>query len=358
VTAQAGFVAALARRLGWFAGTLLGVTVVTFVLLRLAPGDPAMLRYSAPDVPDAPDVERAIQAFRAEHLLDRPLALQYLHYLGPFDLSGRGHRWFGGSGETPWNGLLALDLGREYLRPSVDVAEEIGARLAITVPLALVSALLAFAIAVPLGIASALRRGSAFDAAAGLLLFALYSLPTFWAGLLLQLAFGRGGLGWLPAIGLHDKDAASFDAFEHALDTVRHSILPVVCLTYGGLAYVSRQMRSAVLDTVRLDYVRAARAKGLGERAVVMRHVVRNSLLPVLTLVGQVLPFLVGGSVVVETIFDLPGIGKYAYDSLLQREYDAVTGCVLVSAVMTIAGFAVSDLLYAWADPRIRRGSA
>lgn len=357
VGGRSGIGAALARRLGLFAGTLLGVTLVTFVLLRLAPGDPALLRFTPTDAPVPPDAEHSIAVFRARHLLDRPLPLQYLHYLGPFDLSPRGHAWFGGSGEHPWNGLLALDLGREYLRPSVSVAREIGKRLAVTVPLTLISALLSFALAIPIGILSALRRGSAFDVGAGLVLFALYALPTFWAALLLQLVFGRGGLGLLPSIGLHGNDAASLGTLERVLDTARHSVLPIVCLTYGGLAYVSRQMRTAVLETVRLDYVRAARAKGLSERAVVMRHVLRNSLLPILTLVGQVLPWLVGGSVLVESIFELPGIGKYAYDSLLHREYDAVAGCVLVSAVVTLLGLALSDLLYAWADPRIRHGA-
>jgi peptide/nickel transport system permease protein len=141
-------------------------------------------------------------------------------------------------------------------------------------------------------------------------------------------------------------------------DTAKHALLPIVCLSYGGLAYVSRQMRTAVLETVRQDYVRAARAKGIPERVVILRHVVRNSLLPQITLVGQVLPAIVGGSVIVETVFQIPGMGKYAYDSLLAREYDAVTGCVLVAAVMTLAGLFLADLLYAWVDPRIRHDPA
>jgi peptide/nickel transport system permease protein len=198
----------VARKLAWFAATLLGVTLVSFVLLRLAPGDPALLRFSDPEHAVSPELEGAIAAFRSEHLLDRPLALQYLHYLGPFDLGPRGHPWFGGSGEHPWNGLLALDLGREYLRPSISVAGEIASRLAITIPLSLIAALLAFALALPIGVVSALRRGSSFDVATSLTLFVLYAVPAFWAGLLLQLSFGRGGFGLLPVIGLHDKDAS------------------------------------------------------------------------------------------------------------------------------------------------------
>jgi peptide/nickel transport system permease protein len=155
-------------------------------------------------------------------------------------------------------------------------------------------------------------------------------------------------LGWerFPVMG-----SQAFETFGGAL---RHSVLPIVCMSYGALAYVSRQMRTAVLETVRQDYVLAARARGLPERAVVLRHVVRNSLLPALTLVGQVLPWLVGGSLIVETVFEIPGMGKYAFDSLERREYDAVAACVLVSGALTLAGLALSDFLYARFDPRLR----
>lgn len=346
----------LAARLLRALPTLFGLTLVTFLLLRLAPGDPALLRFSDPSAPGAPGAAQAIARFRAEHLLDRPLWLQYLHYLGPFHLGPDGHGWFGGSGADPWHGLLAFDLGREYLRPSISVAGEIARRLTVTLPLALVSALLAYALAVPLGIAQALRRGSAFDSLASTLTLLLYSLPVFWAALLLQAGLGATGLGLFPVIGLHDKDAASFGALRYAADALLHGVLPVACMTYASLAFLSRQMRAAVLETAQADYVRAARARGLPERVIVMRHIVRNSLLPVLTLVGQVLPWLVGGSVLVETVFEIPGMGKYAFDSLQSREYDAVAGCVLVSGVMTLAGLTLSDLLYAWIDPRIRHG--
>lgn len=344
----------LLRRLVRIVPTLFGLSLVTFLVLRLAPGDPALLRFADPTAPATPHLAEAIERFREAHLLDRPLVVQYLHYLGPFDLGPEGHRWFGGSGVRPWHGLLALDLGHEYLRPQVSVASEIAARLAVTVPLALLSALLAYAVAVPLGLFQALRRGSAFDVGAGLLTLALYSTPVFWAGLVLQLVFGASGLDWLPTLGLRHRDAASLDALESALDLARHALLPVVCMSYAALAYVSRHMRSAVLECACADYVLAARAKGLAERVVVARHVVRNSLLPILTLAGSILPWLVGGSVAVETVFDIPGMGKYAIDSLHNREYDAVAGCVLISGAMTALGFLVSDVLYARVDPRIR----
>ena len=326
--------------------TLFGLVLVTFLLLRLAPGDPAALRFADPTQAPSPRSLEAIARFREAHLLDRPLPVQFLQYLGPFDLSPRGHEWFGGSGEHRWNGLLAFDLGHEYLRPSVSIGAELARRVAVTLPLALVSALLAFVLAVPLGIAQALRRGGAFDVLASLLTLTLYATPAFWGALLLLAAFGPAGLGWFPVMGS--------SAFETLGGAVRHSVLPVACMSYGALAWVSRQMRTAVLETVRQDYVLAARARGLPERALVVRHVVRNSLFPALTLVGQVLPWLVGGSLVVETVFEIPGMGKYAFDSLERREYDAVAACVLVSGVMTLAGLALSDFLYERLDPRLR----
>jgi peptide/nickel transport system permease protein len=332
--------------------TLLGISVLCFALLHLAPGDPALVRANTGS--PSGDATALLERFRREHLLDRPLAVQYLHYLGPFDLGPDGHRWFGGDGSRPWNGLLAGDLGHEYLRPSVSVASELRRRLAVSVPLSGTAILLCFLIAVPLGIHGALRRGTPLELAGTALGFALYALPVFVAARLLQLAFGVSGLGWLPVLGLASADAAELSAPERVLDAVRHAILPIACLTYGGVAYVSRQMRAGMLDALAAEHVRAARAKGLPERAVLRRHVLRNALLPLVALVGHLLPMMVGGSIVVETVFDVPGMGLYAYESLLSREYDAVLGCVLCSALMTLAGFLLSDVLLAAVDPRVR----
>ena len=344
------------RRLVLMVPTLFGIAALCFGLIHLAPGDPALVKAGAAgsESAAAQDTSRLIERFRSEHLLDRSLPVQFAHYLGPFDLSARGHRWFGGDGSHPWNGLLVGDLGREYLRPSVDVAGELRRRLGVTLPLAAVSLLLAYLLAIPIGILGALRRGGPFDLASTALVFALYALPVFWVGVLLQMGFGATGLGWLPILGLHGPDAAQLSPLGRALDTARHGVLPVVCLTYGGLAYLSRQMRVGVLDAIGADYVRAARARGLPARLVVRRHVLRNSLLPVITLIGHVLPALVGGSILVETVFDLPGMGRYAYEALMNREYDAVMGTVLVSAVMTLIGLLISDVLYAVVDPRVR----
>jgi len=337
----------VARRLVWMVPTLVGISFLCFALIHLAPGDPAALAAGSGEVA-AGDARLLIERFRAEHLLDRSIPVQYLQYVGPFNLAGDGHRWFGGDGSRPWGGLLVGDLGSRLLQPSISVAGELKERLLITVPLAALSILLSYLLAIPIGIHAALRRGSALEAGATALVFALHALPVFWAAVLLQVVFGASGLDLLPVLWSPDAQG---------LDLARQSLLPVVCLTYGGLAYLSRQMRVGVVDAIRSDYVRTARAKGLSRRRIVGVHVLRNSLLPVITLLGQVLPLMVGGSILVETVFDVPGMGLYAYEMLQAREYDAVMGTVLLSAIMTLVGFLLSDVLYALVDPRIRAGA-
>ena len=349
------------RRLLLMIPTLIGITFVTFLVLQLAPGDPAEIQArgeASADATSAANLEAAIARFRREVLLDQPIWKQYLHYVGPFDLGARGHRWFGGSGEKPWGGLVLGDFKRELLRPEVEIRDELARRLAVTVPLALVAVLLSYAIALPLGILSVVKRGTAFDALSVVLVFLLYALPTFWVALMLQLAFGRTGLGWLPILGLRDPDAADFSRWASLVDLAKHALLPIACLTYGGVAYLSRQMRAGMIEAISQDYVRTARAKGLSEKTVVLKHALRNSLIPVVTLFATVLPALIGGSVIVETIFDVPGMGRYAFEGLLQRDYFVVMATTTISAVLTCLGILASDLAYAWIDPRIRFSSS
>ncbi len=335
--------------------TLLGITLVVFLAMHAAPGDPAHVA-TLDAAPMGVDAEAAAARIRAENLLDEPLWRQYLHFLGPFDLSPRGHEWFGGSGEHSWHGLLALDFGREFQRSDVDVASEIGRRLRVTVPLGFAALLVMYLIAVPAGVWSAARAGTRRERALSLVLFLLHAVPTFWLALVLVLAFGATGLGWLPVIGLADKDAATMGGYERALDVVKHAVLPVVALSLGGLAYLSRQVRSGVLATLREDFVRTARGKGLRERDVLVRHALRNALLPLITLFGAVLPALVGGSIVVETVFGIEGVGRYAWEGMLQRDTNIVLATTVVSALAVMLGILVADLLYAAADPRIRHG--
>ena len=334
------------RRLAWFVPTLLGITFLSFALIQLVPGDPAELTLAG-TTGQAEVSAEGLARFRRAYLLDQPLWKQYLHYLGPFDLSSEGHAWFGGTGARPWGGLLTGDLKNELHRPHVRVADELRERLKVTVPLSFAALALGYLVALPLGILAAVRAGTLADRASVVAVLALYCVPTFWACLLLQLVFGATGLGWLPVIGLAGAGASLGDV-------VRHACLPVACLAYGSFAYLSRQMRAGLIETLSSDYVRTARAKGLPERLVIGKHALRNALLPVATHFASVFPALIGGAVIVETIFDLPGVGRYAYEGLQQRDYFVVMATTTLSGVMTCLGILVSDLLTALLDPRIR----
>jgi peptide/nickel transport system permease protein len=227
-------------------------------------------------------------------------------------------------------------------------------RLKVTVPLSLIAVLLSYLIALPLGIFSVRNQGTKIDGGLTIVLFILYSIPTFWAGLMLILIFGKTGLDLLPVLGLHDKDADSLGSVAYAWDVVKHAVLPVLTLTYGSLAYLSRQMRAGMLEVIRQDYIRTARAKGLSERMVVYKHALRNSMIPVLTLLASILPILIGGSIIVEKVFDIPGMGKYAFEGLLKRDFYIVMAVTIFVGIMTQVGILLSDITYSLVDPRIR----
>jgi peptide/nickel transport system permease protein len=354
----------LLRRLAWMVPTLVAIVLATFAAVELVPGDPvtAMLGPEASgEFAEGGGVDARRAALVREHGFDRPLAWQLAQWAGPFNLRAEGHVWFGGDGRRPWGGVLTGDFGRELQRPSVSVGAELARRLAVTVPLAAAALLLSLAVALPIGILSAARAGSRLDRLLSGATFVLYAIPAFWGALVLILVFGATGLGWLPALGLESPGAAELGGFGRALDLARHALLPVVCLAYGNLAYLSRQMRAGMLEALAMDSVRTARALGLGARRVVLRHALRNGLLPILTVVGDLMPFLVGGSVVVETIFDLPGVGRYAFEGLLRRDLFVILATTGAAAAMTLAGTLLADLLYARVDPRIQlaaRGGA
>jgi peptide/nickel transport system permease protein len=324
--------------------TLIGVTLVCFVILRLANADP---------VAQAGDLglsERQISREALEHLrrlyaLDQPWYVQYFRLvrrLVTFDL---GNRWQDG-------------------RAIVDV---IGEALPITLLLSFISLFLAYLFAIPLGVFSATRRGTTLDTAVTLVLFLLYSLPSFWVGtmLLVFLASGRfiscdwiAGGGCFPLQGFHSFDGFAAKSFwGQCLDVAWHISLPVLTLTYGSLAGLSRYMRSGMLDTLRQDYVRTARAKGLSEARVQYVHALRNGIIPIVTLLGLTLPYLIGGSVIVEQIFGIRGMGFVALEAIRLPDYPLVITIVAFTAVVTMFGVLLSDVLYAVVDPRIRFGS-
>ncbi|MCA8980340.1 MAG: ABC transporter permease [Planctomycetes bacterium] len=348
------------RRVLWAIPTLLGILFMILVCMHAAPGDPAAMALGlgaggGGEVSEkGANIEAKIEEFRKEHALDRSFVVQYLGYLGPFNVRPDGHEWFGGTGKEPWGGLLALDFGKELINKNKSVGDELKRRLMqVTIPLALISTFLTYLLAIPIGIYSANRRGTRIDKVMTLGLFVLYSIPVFWAGLMLQLIFGAEGLNLLPVMGMHGPDADQMNLLEWLWDSAKHMVLPVTVSTYGGLAYISRQMRTGMIEVIHQDYIRTARAKGLSERTVVLKHALRNSLIPVITLFASILPILIGGSIVIEYVFDLPGMGEYMYKGLLSRDYNIIMSVMALTSVMTLAGILLSDIAYALVDPRI-----
>ncbi|MBC8426346.1 ABC transporter permease [bacterium] len=316
------------RRLAGAALLVLALLTAVFFLVRLAPGDPAELHLD----PDLGDAQRA--QVRARLGLDAPLHVQYL-------------RWLDGV-------LLHGDLGRslQYHRP---VTGLLGEAIPNTLLLTVSAYVVHLALALLSGVWMARRRGTRAERAATVGALTLYSLPAFWLGLMLILVFSRA-LGWLPAGGLHAPDAALMSWPARLWDTVRHLVLPVVVLGVASAAGTARYLRSSLVDVLASDYILAARARGLSERAVVCRHAVRNAPLPAVTLAGLNPPFLLGGAVVTETVFAWPGMGRLAVDAIYARDYPLIMGATALSAVMVVLGNLLADLAYGWVDPRIRLG--
>lgn len=317
----------LFRRLAQFVISLFGITVLTFGILHLAPGEPT-------DQQTALDPKISAEAkenLRRLYGLDRPLHVQYLDWLRRF---------------------ATLDLGRSFV-DGQRVSEKILRRLPLTVTINLLSLALIVLIAFPIGILSAARQYSWFDKATTLLVYVGFALPSFWLALLLMLLFGVT-LGWLPLSGHQSLAVGEMSFFERLIDWGRHLTLPVVTASFAGLAGYSRYLRSEMLEVVRQDYIRTARAKGLSERQVVLKHALRNALIPIVTLMGLELPTLIGGSVIIETIFAIPGMGQLSFQSVLARDYPVVMGLTMIGAVLTLAGNLLADLSYAWINPRIR----
>jgi peptide/nickel transport system permease protein len=269
----------------------------------------------------------------------------------------RGERLIGHLTETQfakWIGrVVTLRFGTS-LRDGRPVTEKLGEALPVTLLLSLISMVLAYLCAVPLGVHAAVRQGTLAERLTTVVLFVLYSLPSFWVAMVLILLFGGvGHLDWFPIYGLSSPGLETATGWTWLADRLHHLVLPVVCLTYGSLAVLSRYQRSAMLEVIRQDYIRTARAKGLGERSVIFKHALRNALLPTITLLGLQLPYLIGGSVIIERIFNVPGMGLLTFQAFLHRDYPVIMAVSVLSAALTLLGLILADLFYAVADPRI-----
>jgi ABC-type dipeptide/oligopeptide/nickel transport system permease component len=327
------------------------VVLVVVGLFRLAPGARGLDLHS--DSPASAAGNGAAEArFAADHLLDASFARQYFHALGPFDLSPSGHRWFGGDHSRPWHGLLAFEFGREQARPQVRVADELGRRLLLTVPLAGAALALALLLALPLGHWLVLRGGRADGRLLGFVLLCVDALPGFALCLLLVQGFGPAGLDLLPAQGIASREPT----LPPSLDRAWHLVLPVLALTLGSIAHLARQFAAGLAAVEGEEWMRAARANGLSRSQALRRHGWRHAAGAMVGLLGGALPGLISGSVVVETIFGLQGLGGYAMEAVLARDHGIVLHACTLAAVLAVVGSVASDLLLARLDPRVVHG--
>ncbi len=310
------------RRLMIAVPSLLGISVVLFTVLALAPGDPFEELATNPNVP--PEVRMAL---RAQFGLDDPIWQRYLHWLVA---------------------MFRGDWGFSFVS-RIDVDTLILQRLPVTIAVIGASQVLALLVAFPVGVLAAIKPYSWFDRIASTVAFVGFSLPTFFTGVLFILIFSIH-LGWLPFVYRADISASGWQWWwEH----IRQSIMPVMVLGLFQAASWMRYVRSAVLDVVRLDYVVTARSKGLSEQVVVLKHVVRNALIPVVTLVALQMPAVFGGAIVTEQIFRIPGIGSLLIDAILRNDTPVIMAVTFVFSCLVIFFNLIADVLYGWLDPRI-----
>ncbi|MGH7930115.1 MAG: ABC transporter permease [Candidatus Binatia bacterium] len=335
----------LIRRLLLIIPTFLGITLIGFLIMRMAPGDPAELRAAGGLAGAAgvgvsrekqASVDVAMAQWRKQYGLDRPLHVQYVIWL---------------------KNVVTLDFGESF-KDNQPVWNKVAERVPITLKLNILSILLVYLVAIPLGVYSASHPNTAGDQLTTLVAFILFAVPSVWAATM-ALVFICGGdfLYLFPPGGLFSVDYdPSWPLWRKIKDQTWHLFLPVVLLSYGGFAGLSRYMRASMLEVLGQDYVQVARAKGLSEKIVILKHALRNSLIPLVTILASLLPALIGGSVIIETIFSIPGLGQLGYESVRARDYATVMALYSVSAVLTLIGILISDLLLSVVDPRIAFG--
>lgn len=321
----------LTKRILLLIPLMLGITLITFSVIHLAPGEPVEMQMAM-----NPKVgKEARDRLRKFYGLDQPLHVQYISWVGT---------------------LVRLDLGRSFSSDNRPVMEKIRERLPVTISLNVIALLLEFGLAIPIGILAATHRDSLLDRGITVFVFLGFAVPTFWLALLLMYFLGVK-LNWLPISGLHTLGSEGYGTLRYLWDMAKHLIMPVMVASFGSLAGLSRYMRSSMLGVIGQDYITTARAKGLSERVVIYHHALRNALLPLITLAGFSIPGLIGGSVIFETIFAIPGMGQLFYQGVMSRDYPVVMGILVIGAFLTLIGNLVADVSYALADPRIRHGA-
>ncbi len=304
-----------------------GVLTLTFFIIRLAPGDPASF-FIQPGV--SPKVA---EQMREQYGLNDPLIVQYFKWLG---------------------NILQGDFGRSFSRhqPVFDVILD---AVPITISLALIGITMQFIFGILLGVISAVKQGTKLDRTLTVSALFIYSMPEFWLSLMLIILFSLK-LGWFPASNLNSIGADSLGTVEFILDRLHHLVLPIFVLSLGGIAGLARYVRGQMLEVIRQDYIRTARAKGLNEKIVIFKHALRNALLPVVTILGGSLPALFSGALFIEVIFAIPGMGRIAVEAVFARDYPLIIANTFISGTLIVLGNLLADVLYAVVDPRIKLG--
>ena len=307
---------------------LVGITLVSFLVIQLAPGEPVTMNVAM----DPSVSTQAIEKLRAHYNLDQPLYTQYWLWL---------------------KDIALLDFGTSFHPDGRPVLDKILERLPVTLWMNIIGLILVFFVAIPIGVASARYQDTPFDRAMTVFVFIGFAAPGFWVGLLCMIFFGVH-LGWIPISGLSSYGAESWPFWRQLLDWAHHLAVPILIGVLGALAGMSRYMRSSMLEVTRQDFITTARAKGVPEKTVFYKHALRNALLPVITILGLSIPGLIGGSVIFETLFSIPGMGKLFYEAVMMRDYPLIMGILTIGALLTLAGNLLADVAYSLADPRIR----
>jgi peptide/nickel transport system permease protein len=318
------------RRLGIGALTLLLITFIVFGLIRNMPGTPLTMDLAMLD-PSKTISKEDYERMKKAYGLDKPWPQAYVQWVG---------------------NVVTGDMGRSFTRKR-PVSELVIERMGPTLLLSLTSLGITYLLSIPLGLLFTARAGRLDERAASTLLYMLYSFPSFVAALFMQL-FLAVKLDLLPLFGMVGDDYDSLSTLGKAEDIFWHALMPVTCYTYGSLAYYSRFIRANMQEVIRQDYIRTARAKGLGPVRVLWHHAFRNTLIPLVTLIGLTLPGLLGGSVIIERIFSWPGMGQLFFEAILERDYPTIMGLTLMFSILTLAGQLLADVLYAVVDPRVR----
>ncbi len=336
----------IVRRLLMMVPTLFGITIISFIIINLAPGSPVeqklqALRFgggagtpgaASTNVRDTAVTEEVVEALKKQYGFDKPLLVRYQIWLG---------------------NLLRLNFGESF-KYEEPVTGVIISKFPVSLQFGIISFFLSYLVCIPLGIAMGVRDESVFDRTAGVVLFVLYSVPPLMLGILLIVFFGGGSYwDWFPIGGLYSDDYAYYNLWGKIIDRAQHFVLPLICYMIGSFTVLTMLMKNSLLDVIRLDYIRTARAKGLSERVVYFKHALRNALIPIATGIGGFLGLFFSGSIIIEQLFQLDGMGLLGYNSVLARDYNVIMGLIFIQSLLMLVGRLLSDLAYVLIDPRI-----